>query len=73
MRAAVLDIGTGSWTVVPEARLGGPPSMAWTTSGEWLVFTAGARRLMAWRVGAGGALELGVHSGGRIMSLATTS
>jgi hypothetical protein len=73
MRAAVLDIGTGSWTVVPGGRLGGPRSMAWTPSGEWLVFTAGARQLMAWRVGAGGALELGVHPGGRIMSLATTS
>lgn len=73
MRTAVLDRGTRSWTVVPGGRLGGPPSMAWTPSGEWLVFTAGARRLMAWRVGTGGALELGVDPRGRIMSLATTS
>jgi hypothetical protein len=73
MRAAVLDLGTRSWTVVAGGRLGGPPSMAWTPSGEWLVFTAGARRLIAWRVGAGRALELGVDAGGRIMSLATTS
>lgn len=73
MRAAVLDLGTRSWTVVPGGRLGVSPSMAWTPSGEWLVFTAGARRLMAWRVGAGRALELGVDPGGRIMSLATSS
>ena len=47
------------------------PWMGRALSGRWLVFTAGARRLMAWRSPAEGAVELPVRVPGTIMSLAT--
>ena len=50
---------------------GGRAAIAWSPSGRWLVFTAGDRRLMAWRSPAEGAVELPVRVPGTIMSLAT--
>ena len=71
VRAAVVDLATGTWTVIRGAPLGGYQAMAWSPSGEWLVFTAAPRRLMAWRRGAQHALELPGRPGGTVMSVAT--
>jgi hypothetical protein len=70
VRAAVVDLATGAWTVIRGAPLGGYQAMAWSPSGEWLVFTAAPRRLMAWRWGAQHALELPGRPGGTVMSVA---
>jgi hypothetical protein len=45
--------------------------MAWSPSGEWLVFTAGRRRLMAWQRGVQHALELPMRPGGPVILVAT--
>ncbi len=70
-RAAVVDVRSGRWTLVPEGRLGGYQVMAWSPSGRWLYFTAGDRRLYAWRLGAQNAVRLPVRPGGTVMSIAT--
>jgi hypothetical protein len=70
VRAAVVDLATGGWTVIRGAPLGGYQAMGWSPSGEWLVFTAAQRRLMAWRTGARHALELPVSPDGTVMSVA---
>jgi WD40-like Beta Propeller Repeat len=71
VRAAIADLADGSWEIVRGARVVGYRSIAWSPSGRWLVFTAGDRRLMAWRSPAEGAGELPVRVPGTIMSLAT--
>ena len=71
VRAAIADLADGSWEIVRGARVVGYRSIAWSPSGRWLVFTAGDRRLMAWRSPAEGAVELPVRVPGTIMSLAT--
>lgn len=71
VRAAVVDLATGGWRVISEAPLGGYRSMAWSPSGEWLVFTASQRRLMGWQRVAQHALELPARPGGTVMSVAT--
>jgi hypothetical protein len=70
-RVAVVDVRTGRWTLVPDSRLGGYEVMAWSPSGRWLYFTAGARRLFGWRLGARLAVPLWVSPGGTVMSIAT--
>jgi hypothetical protein len=71
VRAAVADLLTGSWTVISGGRVGGYQAMAWSPSGEWLVFTADRRHLMAWQLGAGRAVPLPTRPGGTVMSIAT--
>jgi hypothetical protein len=71
VRAAVADLAAGSWEVVRGARVAGHRSIAWSPSGRWLVFTAGDRRLMAWRSRAEGPVELPARVPGTIMSVAT--
>jgi hypothetical protein len=70
-RVAVADVRNGRWTLVPESRLGGYGVMAWSPSGRWLYFSAGARRLFGWRLGARLAVPLPVSPGGTVMSIAT--
>lgn len=70
-RVAVADVRNGRWTVVPESRLGGYEVMAWSPSGQWLYFTAGARRLFGWQLGAQLAARLPVRPRGTVMSIAT--
>jgi hypothetical protein len=71
VRAAVVDLATGTWTVIRGAPLGEYQAMAWSPSGEWLVFTAARRRLIAWQRGARHALELPGRPRGTVMSVAT--
>jgi hypothetical protein len=70
-RAAVVDMRSGSWTLVPGGRLGGYEALAWSPSGRWLYFTDSNKGLRAWRVGAARAVSLPVKAGGTVMSIAT--
>jgi hypothetical protein len=73
IRAAAVDLATGRWSVIRGAPLGGYQAMAWSPSGEWLVFTASQRRVMAWQSGAQHPLELATRPGGTVMSVATAA
>lgn len=47
-RVAVVDVGRGAGRVVPGSELSSNyPAFAWTPSGDWLLWSAGAGRLMA--------------------------
>jgi len=71
-RPAVLDLGTGSWTIVPGGALERfHDAMAWSPSGEWLYFAGRQRRLFAWQVGSAAATRLPADPGGTVMSIAT--
>jgi hypothetical protein len=67
-RAAVLDLASGSWTMVPGGELRGYEAMAWSPSGHWLYFTS--RRLNAWRLGSPDAVRLPIDTDGTVMSIA---
>ncbi len=71
-RAAVVDLRSGEWSLVPGGRLGGYHTLAWSPSGRWLYFTAGKERLGAWRVGTPAAVALPTRPGGTVISIATT-
>jgi hypothetical protein len=71
-RAAVLDLASGAWRLVPGGQLRGYEAMAWSPSGRWLYFTGRERGLNAWRVGSQEAVRLPIDSGGTVMSIATT-
>jgi hypothetical protein len=68
-RAAVLDLASGSWTMVPGGELRGYEAMAWSPSGRWLYFTS--RHLNAWRLGSPDAVRLPIDTDGTVMSIAT--
>ncbi|MEA2330494.1 MAG: hypothetical protein QOH58_632 [Thermoleophilaceae bacterium] len=70
-RVAVADVRTGRWILVPGGQLGGYRAIAWSPSGEWLYFTAGNERVLAWRFGARGSVQLPIRPGGTVMSIAT--
>jgi hypothetical protein len=67
-RAAVLDLASGSWTMVPGGELRGYEAMAWSPSGHWLYFTS--RHLNAWRLGSPDAVRLPIDTDGTVMSIA---
>jgi hypothetical protein len=69
-RAAVADLRSGRWTLVPDGGLRGAEGLAWSASGGRLYFTSGDRRLRAWEVGAGRSEALPIRPGGRILSIA---
>jgi hypothetical protein len=71
-RAAVLDLASGSWTMVPGGALHQfYAAMAWSPSGEWLYFAGRERRLFAWQVGSNAARRLPADLDGTVMSIAT--
>jgi len=70
-RAAVVDMRSGRWTLVPGGRLGGYEALAWSPSGRWLYFTDSDQGLRAWRAGVARAVRLPVQAGGTVMSIAT--
>lgn len=70
-RAAVVDLRSGAWTLVPGGALGGSNAIGWSPSGRWLYFTDSARGLSAWRVGAERATALPTRPGGRVLSITT--
>jgi hypothetical protein len=71
-RAAVLDLASESWTIVPGGALSDfYVPMAWSPSGEWLYFAGRGRRLFAWQVGATAASRLAADPGGTVMSIDT--
>ena len=70
-RAAVVDVASGRWTLVPGGALGGYDTIAWSPSGRWLYFTDSNKGLRAWRLGAERAVPLPVRTGGSVLSIAT--
>jgi hypothetical protein len=70
-RVAVIELRTGRWTIVPGGELSGYRSIAWSPSSDWIYFTAGDRRLLAFRHGARRALPLPIDPGGTVMSVAS--
>jgi hypothetical protein len=71
-RAAVLDLATESWTIVPGGALSDfYVPMAWSPSGEWLYLAGRSGRLFAWQVGDAAASRLAADPGGTVMSIAT--
>lgn len=70
-RAAVLELASGSWTIVPGGTLGDYTAMDWAPSSEWLYFAGRGRRLFAWQVGAAAATRLPADPDGTVMSIAT--
>jgi len=69
-RLAVIELRTGRWTIVPGGELDGYRSIAWSPSSNWIYFTAGDRRLLAFRHGARRAVPLPIDPGGTVMSIA---
>ena len=70
-RAAVVNLRTGEWSLVPGGRLSGYGAMAWSPSGRLLYVASADGRLRAWRPGAPRAELLPVDPGGTVMSIAT--
>jgi hypothetical protein len=71
-RAAIVDLATRRWTLVPGGELRGYEAMAWSPSGRWLYFTGPARGLYAWEHGAARAVQLPVDAHGTVMSISVT-
>jgi len=69
-RVAVTDLTSGTWRLVP-GRLTGYRSVAWSPSGRWLYFTGAHDRVLAWS--GGRPVRLPIHTGGAVMSIATTA
>ena len=66
----MIELRTGRWTIVPGGELDGYRSIAWSPSSNWIYFTAGDRRLLAFRHGARRAVPLPIDPGGTVMSIA---
>jgi len=70
-RAAVVDLESGRWRLVPGGRLAGYGALAWSPSGRWLYFSRGSR-VLASRGGAEPAVRLPIRTGGSVMDIAST-
>ena len=71
-RVAVIDVGRGTWRVVPGARTARYGPLAWSPSGGWLYFAGQRHRLLASRGGVERARRLPIRTGGTVMSIAST-
>ena len=71
-RVAVIDLRARSSRLIRGARLDGYQQLGWSRSGDWLFFTAGGSRLMAWRRGSERAARLPVEIRGTIIDIATS-
>lgn len=71
-RAAVIDLRTEVWSLVPGGRLSDYGATAWSPSGRWLYLATADGRLRAWQPGAPRAELLPVDPGGTVISIATT-
>jgi hypothetical protein len=69
---AVIDLRAHTSRLIPGATLGGYRQLAWSPSGDRLLFTAAPGRLMAWRPGGGRAVPVPVKVRGTIMDMATS-
>jgi hypothetical protein len=71
-RVAVIDVRARSSRLIHGSKLGGYRQLGWSRSGDWLFFTAGRSRLMAWRLGNERAARLPVEVRGTIIDMATS-
>jgi len=69
--AAVIDLESRDWSLVPGVELDDYQALAWSPSGRWLYLAAHQDRLVAWRPGAESAVRLPIQPGGRVMSIDT--
>jgi hypothetical protein len=69
-RAAIVDLESGRWHLVPGGRLAGYGAIAWSPSGGWLYFSRGSR-VLASRAGAEPAVTLPIRTGGSVMDIAS--
>lgn len=60
-RVALIDVRAGVASVIEGSELADYRAMAWSRSGEWLFFSAGDGRIMAYRPGAERAVVLPVR------------
>lgn len=70
-QAAVVDLHTGEWSVIPGGRLAAYGAMAWSRSTGRLYLATAGGGLRAWEPGAPHAERLPVDPGGTVMSIAT--
>ena len=68
-RAAMVDLRTRRWTIVPGSMLGDYRAMTWSPSGRWLYFANDDERVRAWRPGSPDSIALPIHARGTVMSL----
>jgi hypothetical protein len=66
---ALIHLPTRRSRLIPGAALDGYRQLAWTASGDRLLFTAGRGRLMAWQRGAGRAVRLPARVRGTIIDM----
>jgi len=71
-RAAVLNLRSGQWSMVPDGALSVYGALAWSTTRDRLYLAARGGGLRAWRPGAKRAETLPVDPGGTVMSISVT-
>jgi hypothetical protein len=71
-QAAVLDLRSGHWSIVPGGALSSYGALAWSSVGDRLYLASAGGTLRAWRPGTRRAERLPVDPGGTVMSIAVT-
>jgi hypothetical protein len=67
--AAVIDLRTGEWSMVPGGALSPYGAVAWSTTGDRLYLAGAGSNLRAWRPAAPHTETLPVDPGGTVMSI----
>jgi hypothetical protein len=67
-RVAIADTSTGAVALVPRARLGDYPALAWSPSGDWL-YIAGRNGLLGYRPGDERPRALPIRTTGTVMQI----
>jgi hypothetical protein len=71
-RYAVVELASGAWSIVPDARPGDYAALAWSPSGAWLYVNSGDR-IAASRAGRERVTPLPIRTRDTVMSIATAS
>jgi Tol biopolymer transport system component len=69
-QAAIVDLATRRWTLVPGGAMRDYGAIAWSPSGRWLYFAGPDRGLFAWQAGAADAARLPIDAHGTVLSIA---
>jgi hypothetical protein len=72
-QVALVDVNAGIARLIEGGELADDyPAMAWSPSGEWLFFSAGAARIMAYRPGSDAAILLSVQAPASFIDIAAS-
>ena len=71
-QAAVLDLGSGDWSMVPGGALSVYGALAWSTAADRLYLASRGGGMRAWRPGAHHTEPLPIDPSGTVMSIAVT-